>query len=476
MNKEKKSSGASVQTFAKLNQTTNQGAGAGAGLSSVGDALARAQVEASKFPAGVDWGAGRPLSRPVLAAAWYAGESDAMGLASVAVESWRRVVVVDDCGDIVRDEFGEPKINLRLSDDCQAADDMRLVKNCVRALVAKVKDKGATVTATMRDEARAAGLCALVQWRNGVSACPAVPGSRVVDAAAVVAWRAVSNELARDMLGHSVEASSVSDSWLVEGVEPWAAADDCDIVAALRRRDLAACQDDDRRERVGRWWRERGAARRKAQLPNKIDRLRHGHGRRLALVDRMEHAARLLLGGASIDDAAAAVGFKGRAHKSETSGAMLARAARAVGLKFRLTPPPKGAGEPDEFNPHKRKLSLGAGEPVKAFKPCERGAVLPLLSPVGAEQGAAIIRERGALVKSSGVAVKCPAMLSSAARRAGEHGLRALRYQVRHKTIKAARLNGCNVAECFPPLPVVGAARVVKHSRKARARMASAGE
>jgi hypothetical protein len=353
-----KFNGGEPDTFAKLNQTINQGAGAGAGLSSVGDALARARVEASAFPAGADWGAARPLSRSVLAAAWYAGESDAMGLAAAAVQSWRRVAVVDDCGNIVHDKLGKPKINLRLADDCQAAEDLRLVNNCVRALVSKVKDNGATVTATMRDEARAAGLCALVQWRNGALPCPAVRGKRVVDGAAVVAWRAVSDELTRDMLGHSVEASSVSDAWLVEAVEPRAAADDCYIMAAIRRLDLAACLDDMRRERVGRWWRERGAARRKAQLPGKIDRLRRGHGRRLALVDRVEHAARLMLEGASIDDAAAAVGFRARPAKRQTSGSMLARAERAIGLKFRLTPPPKGAGEPDEFNPYHRPLAI----------------------------------------------------------------------------------------------------------------------
>jgi hypothetical protein len=94
-----------------------------------------------------DWGAWRPLSRCELVAAWYRGESDPFGLAAVAAAE-------------------------------QTADDLRLVSNCLRAIKTKIKDNGGKVSATMKEEARGAGALAVVAWRNGALACPAVPGAR----------------------------------------------------------------------------------------------------------------------------------------------------------------------------------------------------------------------------------------------------------------------------------------------------------
>jgi hypothetical protein len=290
--------------------------GRGRGLVCVENVLARAQVEASKFPAGVDWGAGRPLVRGELVKAWYAGESDAMGLAAAAAAE-------------------------------QTVEDVRLVTNCLRALVRHIEDKGGNVRQATQEEARAAGLCALVQWRNGVLACPAIPGKRVVDGAAVVAWRAVSDEISKDDMGHSVELSSVSDEWLAAAVEPLA---------------VACCAGfESRSDKAARWLRQRGAARRKAALPAQMDRLRHGHGRHRALVDRVEAAAARLIGGDSIDAAARAVGFKDRwlgGTIKEAAGVQLARAARACGLVFNLIQPRNGATAADEFNPYHRPLAI----------------------------------------------------------------------------------------------------------------------
>jgi glutamate 5-kinase len=62
-----------------------------------------------------------------------------------------------------------------------------------------------------------------------------------------------------------------------------------------------------------------------------MDNLRHGHARRVQLVGRIETAAARMIGGDSID-AAAAGGFKARLRGgkiNQQAGVQLARAARA---------------------------------------------------------------------------------------------------------------------------------------------------
>jgi hypothetical protein len=301
----------------------------------VGAALA--QVEAAAV---VDWGAWRPLSRCELVAAWYRGEpSDKFGLMAMAVAE-------------------------------QTSEDVRLVANCLRTIKTKIEDNGGKVSATMEEEARGAGAAAVVAWRNGAAACPAVPGERVPQAVAVVAWRAVSDELSRDDKGHTVELSTVSDEWLAAAVEPLAVA--C----------LAGYES--RSDKAARLLRERGAARRKAALPARMDKLRHGHGRRVQLVERVGAAAARLLGGDSIDAAAAAVGFKARLRGGkvkEQAGVQLARAARAVGLNFALVQPRNGATAADEFNPWRRPLALDGGAVLpkwRGLRPLPESLPLPV--------------------------------------------------------------------------------------------------
>jgi hypothetical protein len=197
-------------------------------------------------------------------AAWYRGEMDPLGVMAAAVEA-------------------------------QTADDARLIANCVRRIKTKIKDNGGKVSATMEDEAKGAGAAAVVAWRNGALACPPAPGDRVVEAVAVVAWRAVSDELSRDDKGRSVELSTVSDEWLAAAVEPLAVA----CLSGFETRD----------DKAARLLRERDAMRRGAALAVKVDGLRHGNARRMALVERIGAAAARMIGGDGMD-AAAAVGFK----------------------------------------------------------------------------------------------------------------------------------------------------------------------
>ena len=327
-----KANGGEPFTLAEFNQSIQHGRGRGLGI--MADALARVELAAPLARTG--WGDNRPLSRGELVAAWYRGEADPFGLAARAVEE-------------------------------QTAEDVRLVGNCLRALVSKITDNGDKVTETMREEARGAGAAAVVAWRNGALACPPVPGARVADAVAVVAWRAVSDELSRDDRGHSVELSTVSDEWLAAAVHPDAA----ELVGGIETRD----------DRAARWLRERGMARRKAALPVRMDNLRHGHARRVALVERVEAAAARLLGGDSVDAAAAAVGFKARIHGGkvkEAAGVQLSRAARAVGLVFNLSQPRNGETAADEFNPHRRALAMDGGAVVAPFVPAAKVEPLPL--------------------------------------------------------------------------------------------------
>ena len=319
--------------FTEFNQSIQHGRGRG--LASVGDLVgaALAQVEAAPM----DWGGRRPLSRRELVTAWYRGEpSDKFGLMAAAVED-------------------------------QTREDVALVGRFAKLLKTKIEDNGGKVSATMEEEARGAGAAAVVAWRNGALPCPVVPGERVPQAVAVVAWRAVSDELSRDDKGHTVELSTVSDEWLAAAVEPLAVA--C----------LAGYEE--RSDKAARLLRERGAARRKMALPGKMDNLRHGHGRRVQLVERIGAAAARLLGGDSIDAAAAAVGFKARLHGGkvkEQAGVQLARAARAVGLNFALVEPCNGATAADEFNPWRRPLALDGGAAVVPFVPAAAVEPLPL--------------------------------------------------------------------------------------------------
>ena len=314
--------------FSSANDEQIPETGRGRGLANIGDALSLVEVVT---PAARTWD-NEPMTRAALVAAWYRGESDALGLIQAAADE-------------------------------QTAADVRLVENCVRALAQRLADNGRTVEhprrvavvvkdSSGRDSVRvrldggeewqraaAAGLAAVVAWRNGALDCPTVPGARVVDAVAVVAWRGVVDELSRDDIGRTVELSAVSGEWLAAAVHPDAA----ELVAGIESRD----------DKAARWLRERGQAKRKAALPSKMESFKHGNARRVALVERIETAA------------------------------------RAVGLNFSLVQPSNRPTVADEFNPHGRKLVLDAGETVAPFVPSDAGkswarGLFAVLQPCGA--------------------------------------------------------------------------------------------
>ena len=306
-------------------------------LNTIGAALDAVMNTQHQAGAGADWGAGQPLTADTLAAAWYAGERLG-GMAAQLATSAGAVIVTGT------DDKGEP-VKAWLDDSAlgrQSADDVAMCRKFAALLRRRMAADGREVSDDSERDGAAAGVAAVVAWRNGVAPSPVVAGkgewtfdgggmvkggARVSEAVAVVAWRAVVEEMSADTLGNSVEVSTVSDSWLAGDlsgdVEPLAVA----VLGSLM---------ESRSDKASRLVRERGAARRKAQLAAKLDLFKAGaNSRRRELVDKIGRACSLLMDGADIDTAAAAVGFNASGQTS--AGDRLARAVRALGLRFQLT-------------------------------------------------------------------------------------------------------------------------------------------
>jgi hypothetical protein len=156
-----------------------------------------------------------------------------------------------------------------------------------------------------------------------------------------------------------------------------------------------------------------------------------------------------LLGGDSIDAAAAAVGFKARLHGGkvkEQAGVQLARAARAVGLNFALVEPRNGATAADEFNPWRRPLALDGGAAVVPFVPARPVESLPLAEfrrvSAGQHCGAACLAAAAVrAVRRSG-----DSLMRGAARRRDWAAIKAGTYRV------PAWFNARRVVAGRPPL------------------------
>lgn len=271
-------------------------------LNPIGAAIEAASNTNQPTGAGADWGAGRPLTADTLTAAWFAGESDALGLASVAA-------------------------------DDTARHDVEMCRKFAQLLRRRMAADGREVNQASEDDGAGAGVAAVVAWRNGVTASPVVTGARVSEAVAVVAWRAVVASMSADDLGAAVELSAVSDKWIVGDlsgdVEPLAVA----VLGALV---------ETRSDKAQRLARARGAARRKVQLAAHLDLFKAGaNSRRRELVDKIGRACALLCDGQDIDTAAAAVGFNASGQTS--AGDRLARAVRALGVRFQLNLRQRGA-------------------------------------------------------------------------------------------------------------------------------------
>jgi hypothetical protein len=307
---------ANMTTENEKSLSSNQGRGRG--LNSMADAIASAAVPALP-ESNTTWGDSRAMTAATLLDAWFAGEE----LAPLARALANGIA------------------------DLQAIDDITMSTRFAKTLRNRMQNDGREVTDTMEREARAAALCAITQFRNGVIESAAVTSNRVMEGVAVVAWRAVVKEMSADHFGHTIEFSTVSDSWLMENICELA----IECVAGLETRN----------ERASRWLAERGRGQRHNQLTARIDALKVGAGaRRKALLERIETAARLiLLESLSIEQAAERVGFRG--HGRTSAGERLAASARRCGLKFEIGQPRRSQAD-DWFNPHNRQTAFPVRE------------------------------------------------------------------------------------------------------------------
>jgi hypothetical protein len=229
--------------------------------------------------------------------------------------------------------------------ECQGQCDLQLAERCVRKLDARMQGDGRERLndATLRDSI-GAGVLALAVWRSTGRGADGA-GETL---AARVAWRAVVLSISADSFGESVALHSVSDDWLFS--------------QALPR--------ESRVERLVRWQVERFALGRSALLVRRVEAIKAqgGRGRRAQAVERVGHAARLMLAGDNVDVAAVRAGYKSSGRTSAAN--RLARAMRACGLGIVGDARDRQANRP--ALPVKRVVP----SPVQAFKPA---AVLPVV-------------------------------------------------------------------------------------------------
>lgn len=212
--------------------------------------------------------------------------------------------------------------------ECQGQHDVARVTRQAKRLVGRMRQSGSETSNATEDDALGDGLLALVQWRNTYGPRP------LGETAALVSWRAVVRSVSvRDLLGESIEAWRHPDS---EDGGAW----DSLTGSALPLPQL--CGDATRADKAARLLFERARAKRPALLARRIESLKlraSGRGRRAETIDKVHRACVQLLHGASLDEAAQAAGFKasGSGRHTMRAGDMLARAARRMGLRFRLS-------------------------------------------------------------------------------------------------------------------------------------------
>lgn len=262
----------------------DQNQGHGRGLVPLGDALALAVVETDNVKAAEFVGAALGVE---LGAEQVAQGMEARSIGGAALASCER-----------------PAGPLLL--EAQGQFDLALADRCARKLAGRMVADGREVNEASIADAIGAGACALTVWRaTGRGA-----DGQVESLAARVAWRAVVLAISANTLGDSVALHSVSDDWL--------------FAQALPR--------ESRIERLIRWQVERRALGRSALLVRRVEALkaRGGRGRRVQAVERVGHAARLMLAGDDVDTAAARAGFRSSGHA--TAANQFGRALRRLGL------------------------------------------------------------------------------------------------------------------------------------------------
>jgi len=181
-------------------------------------------------------------------------------------------------------------------------------------------------SATFAD-ALGAGVVALQLWRAGQT-LERVEGQDMLLASANVeggefgasgvAWRAMVTSIDSDVWGQTDAGQAWARDWI-------------ELIMAGGAVTAAGI--------LSQWRGERQRGKRLALVESMRDSLAAGRGRRAALADKVKHAAVLMIGGASADDAASAAGFKassggkghgGKVRSSDRLSAALTRAGRPV--------------------------------------------------------------------------------------------------------------------------------------------------
>lgn len=270
MNTEKNETSALMAEVMKRQHT--DGHGPGAGLGSLGDALAAAGMAGG----------------PARVCAPRAAGVEAMPIAEALAS-------------------GEPPAGALLL-ECQGQADLCLSENCARKLAVKMRGSGATVSEDNIQDGKAAGALALTQWRAtgmGVDGAPETLAARV-------AWRAVVRAMSADAFGESIPLHTVGEDWLWHN---------------------GGQGSESPRERAARILVARAASKRQERLGKRMASLPMGKGKRAQVIDKVARAASLLLDGFGLDTAAGAVGFNARAGSSRHSAAdALLQACRRMGL------------------------------------------------------------------------------------------------------------------------------------------------
>ena len=174
---------------------------------------------------------------------------------------------------------------------------------------------GKTVELSSFEAAIQDAFCAVVMWRAGgvmvrdANGCDTLGAGDLEKHVARVAWRALVASLSTDSVGESIQImGGQEDDWLFAQILP----------------------SESRAERKARWAIEARAGSRQMELVQKMADIGAGRGRRKAAVEKVGNALGLMLGGDTLDQAAAAVGFKVRGRHA--AGDSLLRAAKRLGI------------------------------------------------------------------------------------------------------------------------------------------------
>ena len=271
--------------------TTGGGAGAGGGLVSMAEAFASSV------------GSIVEMASTTGAGAVYGIEAMTIGeaLASGAV-----------AGD-ARCSTAYPSLMFQ----CQQQLDTRIIERCAYKLRARMQGDGKVIEDDSFRDAIQHAAYTVTLWRSGVTTARGEDGADKLTPdggerekhVARVAWRALVASLSNDGLGNTVPlVGGAEDDWLCAQALP----------------------SESRAERLARHWISRHTHTRQARLVRRLSHVSGGRGRRAQAIEKVQNALGLILGGDSLDAAAAAAGFKPRGR--HPAGDSLLRAANRLGL------------------------------------------------------------------------------------------------------------------------------------------------